>query len=89
VKTGQGAFHPSSVFIFVPPQIFHHYENHAADREIEQQSSVFFKQAMPRHDGQMRHEQAINRIAGENGHESVEEALHVPNPASAPAGNSC
>jgi len=49
------------------------YENDRTDDEVDQQPPVFYKQRMAHDAGKLRHEQEINGVAGEHGHERIQE----------------
>ena len=58
------------------PRIFHCCKERRTDYEIHQQAPVFPEKRMARHGGQMWHEQEVDRVACEHGHERVEKILH-------------
>jgi hypothetical protein len=62
--------------LFISPRILHCDEDYRADAEIHQQTQVLFEKPVPDRGGQMWHEQEVDRIACENGHERVEKVLH-------------
>jgi hypothetical protein len=75
---------------FMPPRILHRDKDRGADCEIHQQAPVFLEKRVPRHRRQMWHEQEVDRVACEHGHERVEKILHrligaFPKLASPPA----
>jgi RecG-like helicase len=48
-----------------------------ADREIHQPSPVFLEKPVPRHRRQMWHEEEVNGVACEHGHERIEKIPHL------------